>query len=85
MFNWNKAPCIEGTTQSGWVALPLLTYLRMRALNAVRGFSLQEVLFVAAISVIVMAIAVPSTGIVGHFRLSGDARAVSNTIAVAKM
>jgi hypothetical protein len=51
-----------------------------------RGYSVLEVLFVAAISVTLAAIAIPMSGnAVGHFRLSGDARSVSNAIALTKM
>ena len=45
-----------------------------------------EVLFVAAIAATVAAIAIPMTGnALGYARLSGDARSISNAVAVAKM
>ena len=51
-----------------------------------RGYSLIEVLTVVAITGVVMVIAVPMMGnLFGFFRLSGDARSISNAIAVAKM
>jgi prepilin-type N-terminal cleavage/methylation domain-containing protein len=50
------------------------------------GFSLVEILMVVAIFAIVSAIAVPQMGkLFGFYKLSGDARSVSNAIAVAKM
>lgn len=51
-----------------------------------RGFSLVEILFVVALTGVIAAIAVPMMGnSLGFFRLSGDARSVSNQIALAKM
>jgi Tfp pilus assembly protein FimT len=51
-----------------------------------RGFSVLEMLFVAAISVTIAAIAIPMSGnALGYFRLSGDARSVSNAVALTKM
>jgi Tfp pilus assembly protein FimT len=56
------------------------------AVNASRGFSLLEMMFVVLIAMTVTAIAIPMSGnILGYFRLSGDARAVSNAVAVTKM
>lgn len=50
------------------------------------GFSALEVLVVVAITGVVAAIAVPMAGnSLGYYRLSGDARSVANTVAVAKM
>ena len=51
-----------------------------------RGYSLIEVLTVVAITGVVMVIAIPMMGnLFGFFRLSGDARSISNAVAVAKM
>ena len=51
-----------------------------------RGFSLVEMLFVVALTGVVAAIAIPMMGnSLGFFRLSGDARSMSNTVALAKM
>src|SRR4051794_28155500 len=51
-----------------------------------RGFSLVEMLFVVALTGVIAAIAVPMMGnSLGFFRLSGDARSVSNMIALSKM
>lgn len=51
-----------------------------------RGFSLLEIMMVVAITCVVTAIAVPMmANTLGYFRLSGDARGVSNAMAVAKM
>ena len=51
-----------------------------------RGFSLIEILFVVALTGVIAAIAVPMmANSLGFFRLSGDARSVANSIALAKM
>src|SRR5437660_7999920 len=51
-----------------------------------RGFSLVEMLFVVALTGVVAAIAIPMMGnSLGFFRLSGDARSMSNSVALAKM
>ena len=51
-----------------------------------RGYSLIEVLTVVAITAVVTVIAIPMMGnLFGFFRLSGDARSISNAVAVAKM
>src|SRR5438034_412227 len=50
------------------------------------GFSLVEILFVVGLIGVISAIAVPMmANAIGNFRLSGDARSVSNAVAVAKM
>jgi Tfp pilus assembly protein FimT len=50
------------------------------------GFSLVEILFVVGLIGVLCAIAVPTLGnAIGALRLSGDARSVSNGVAVAKM
>jgi prepilin-type N-terminal cleavage/methylation domain-containing protein len=54
--------------------------------TASRGFTLLELLFVALIVATVVAIAIPMAGnTIGNARLSGDARGVTNDVAVAKM
>jgi prepilin-type N-terminal cleavage/methylation domain-containing protein len=51
-----------------------------------RGFSLLELLLVVALLVVITVIALPMSGnALASFRLSGDARSVSNAMAVAKM
>ncbi len=51
-----------------------------------RGYSLIEMLFVVALTGVIAAIAVPMMGnSLGFFRLSGDARSLSNSIALSKM
>ncbi len=51
-----------------------------------RGFTLVELLVVVAIFAVVTVMALPMTGnAMASFRLSGDARNVSNAIAVVKM
>ena len=50
------------------------------------GFSLIEVLLVVAIIAIIAGISVPLIGnTIGNFRLNGDARALSNTVSLARM
>jgi len=51
-----------------------------------RGFSLLELLFVVAVTGVIAAIAMPMMAkSIDYFRLSGDARSVSNATALAKM
>jgi len=50
------------------------------------GFTILETLFVLGIIGVIGAIAVPQlTNSIAYFRISGDARSVSNAIAVTKM
>jgi Tfp pilus assembly protein FimT len=50
------------------------------------GFSILEIVFVCGLIGIISAIAVPMFGnLLADFRVSGDARSVSNAVAVAKM
>jgi Tfp pilus assembly protein FimT len=50
------------------------------------GFSLLELILVAALSIVVAAIAIPMSGnALGFFRLSGDARSVTNAMSLTKM
>jgi hypothetical protein len=52
----------------------------------VRGFSLLEMVFTLTIGFVIAAVAIPMTGgSLSHFQLSGDARGVANSLAVAKM
>ena len=51
-----------------------------------RGFSALETVFVLGITGVIAAIAVPLSGnALGYYRLSGDARSVSNALSVTKM
>src|SRR5690349_24172582 len=50
------------------------------------GFTILETIFVVALIGVISAIAVPMFGnALSDFRLSGDARSVSNAVALAKM
>src|SRR5712692_6327492 len=50
------------------------------------GYSMLEILFVMAITVVVAAIAAPMAGnMMGNFRLSGDARSIWNAVSLAKL
>jgi prepilin-type N-terminal cleavage/methylation domain-containing protein len=58
----------------------------MRSSSRQSGFTLIETLFVVAMICVIGAIAVPQlTNSIAYFRLSGDARSVSNAIALTKM
>jgi prepilin-type N-terminal cleavage/methylation domain-containing protein len=51
-----------------------------------RGFTLLEMIFVLGISMVLMAVAAPMMGnALGYYRLSGDAKSISNTVSQAKM
>jgi Tfp pilus assembly protein FimT len=55
-------------------------------LHGDRGFSLLEMLFTVGISIVLAAIAAPMMGnALGYYRLSGDAKSLSNAVALAKM
>jgi prepilin-type N-terminal cleavage/methylation domain-containing protein len=55
-------------------------------LSDTRGYSLIEILVVVGLIGVVGAIAVPMmSNSMGFFRLSGDARSISNSVALAKM
>src|SRR5215471_5090123 len=57
-----------------------------RHIDSPGGFSLLEILVVVGLIGVVSAIAAPMMGnALGFFRLSGDARSTSNSIALAKM
>jgi Tfp pilus assembly protein FimT len=56
------------------------------AAHDTRGVSLVETLVTLAITAAISAVAVPMmANTIGYFRLSGDARGISNSIAVAKI
>jgi prepilin-type N-terminal cleavage/methylation domain-containing protein len=58
----------------------------MRTRSAQSGFTILETLFVLGIIGVIGAIAVPQlTNSIAYFRISGDARSVSNAIALTKM
>jgi prepilin-type N-terminal cleavage/methylation domain-containing protein len=58
----------------------------MRTFVRQSGFTILETLFVLGIIGVIGAIAVPQlTNSIAYFRISGDARSVSNAIAVTKM
>ena len=58
----------------------------MRTFGNSWGYSVLEMLFTAAIATTLAAIAIPMTGnALGYFRLSGDARSLSNSVALTKM
>src|SRR5262245_5235972 len=51
-----------------------------------RGFSLIELILVAGLSIVIAAIAIPMSGnALGFFRLSGDARSLTNALSLTKM
>ena len=57
-----------------------------RVLHNTDGCSLIEVFIVMVVTMTLAAVAIPRTStLFGHLRLSGDARALSNNIALAKM
>ena len=61
-------------------------HVRMTALRRQSGFTIIETLVVVGLIGVIAAIAVPLFGnAIANFRLSGDARSVSNAAAVAKM
>jgi len=50
------------------------------------GYSLMEIMLVVALTGVITAIAIPMMGNqLGFYRLSGDARSISNSMALAKM
>src|SRR5262245_55275763 len=58
----------------------------MRKTAPESGFTILETLFVVALIGVIATIAIPQlTNSISYFRLSGDARSVSNSVAVAKM
>ena len=58
----------------------------MKTVGRESGFTILETLFVLGIIGVIGAIAVPQlTNSIAYFRISGDARSVSNAIAVTKM
>ena len=69
------------------VAGETLKHQRVRGTGDRRnGFSLLEVLMVVGISTVVAAIAVPMMkNTIGDFKLSGDARGLTNAVSLAKL
>lgn len=61
-------------------------HMKRHCLSDRRGYSLIEIMVVVLLTGVVAAIAVPMmSNTLGFFRLSGDARSISNSVAVAKM
>src|SRR4051794_10610233 len=84
------------TAEQSALLLPARTIARGTSLAQLRfemkdprresGFTLVETLIVVGLIGVVSAIAVPMFGnAIANFRVSGDARSVSNAMAVAKM
>jgi prepilin-type N-terminal cleavage/methylation domain-containing protein len=61
-------------------------YVDRVAYERERGFTVLETLLVVGLIGVISAIAVPTAGnALAHFRVSGDARSVSNSIALTKV
>ncbi len=62
------------------------SYGGMKVLTRETGFTILETLMVVALIGVIATIAIPQfSNSIAYFRLSGDARSVSNSVALAKM
>ena len=76
----------HGSAVALWKSNVKITSLSALRWKAARGFSLMELMVVVGLTGVVAAIAIPMmSNTLGTFRLSGDARGLSNAASLAKL